>query len=495
MRGGYLFVKILVMKRIFVNETINKIGEKVKVSGWVHVRRDHGKIIFIDLRDRSGLLQVVFANPMSDIGETLMSDIMKKADQLRSEWVVSIEGVVKERPENLKNPKIETGGIELAAEELEILNPAKTPPFEIGEKDKVNEELRMEYRYLDLRDPKMQKNLVKRSEVLRFLNNHLKDNSFIEIETPDLTKGTPEGAREFVVPSRKHPGNFYVLPQSPQQFKQLLMVAGLERYFQIARCFRDEDSRGDRQPEFTQLDIEMSFIEEEDVLSLIEEMMIKLVETVFPEKKFSKKPFPRLNYDDVMEKYKTDKPDLREIKNNPDELAFAWIVNMPLLEYSKTEKKWVSSHHPFTAPSDLSAETLAKAEALAKEGKPQNNEQLGKIKAKAYDLILNGYEIGGGSIRIHDRELQNKIFEILGLTAEEIEVRFGHMLKAFEYGAPPHGGIALGLDRLMMLLMNETSIREVMAFPKTGDDRDLLMGAPSEINEKQLKELHIEVKK
>ena len=322
------------MKRIFISETISKAGERVRVSGWVNVRRDHGKIIFIDLRDRSGLLQVVFANPMSDPAAA-GSDIMKKADQLRSEWVVSIEGTVKERPENLKNPKIETGGIELVAEELEILNEAKTPPFEIGGKDKISEELRMEYRYLDLRDPKMQKNLLKRSEVSRFLNNYLKEQKFIEVETPDLTKGTPEGAREFVVPSRKHPGEFYVLPQSPQQFKQLLMVAGLERYFQIARCFRDEDSRGDRQPEFTQLDIEMSFVEEEDVLNLIEGLMIRLVETIFPEKKISKKPFPRVDYDEAIKKYGTDKPDFRKDpegvasrpygagKNNPNELAFA----------------------------------------------------------------------------------------------------------------------------------------------------------------------------
>ena len=472
------------MQRIFVNETISKIGEKVKVSGWVNVRRDHGKIIFIDLRDISGLLQVVFANPMYDIKDASMSDIMKKADQLRSEWVVSIDGIVKERPENLKNPKIETGSVELAAEKLEILNEAKTPPFEIGEKYKVNEELRMEYRYLDLRDSKMQKNLMKRSKVLQFLNNYFKEQNFIEVETPNLTKGTPEGAREFVVPSRKHPGKFYVLPQSPQQFKQLLMVAGLERYFQIARCFRDEDSRGDRQPEFTQLDIEMSFVEEDDVLDLIERMMIKLVEKVFPEKKIWQKPFPRMDYDEVIAKYNSDKPDLREDKNNPDELAFAWVVNMPLLEYSKTEKKWVSSHHPFTAPS----------KALANEGKPKDSE-LGKLKARAYDLVLNGSEIGGGSIRIHQRELQNKMFEILGVEEQDIEARFGHMLRAFEYGAPPHGGIALGLDRLMMILMNESSIREVMAFPKTGDDRDLLMGAPSKINEKQLKELHIEIKK
>ncbi|MFH1392856.1 MAG: aspartate--tRNA ligase [Patescibacteria group bacterium] len=454
------------MKRIFVEETINKIGEKVKVSGWVNVRRDHGKIIFIDLRDRTGLLQVVFAG-----------DIVKKADMLRSEWVVSIEGKIKERPENLKNPKIETGSIEMEAEELEILNEAKTPPFEIGDKDKISEELRMEYRYLDLRDPKMQKNLLKRSEVSRFLNNYLKDQKFVEIETPALTKGTPEGAREFVVPSRKHPGKFYVLPQSPQQFKQLLMVAGLERYFQIARCFRDEDSRGDRRPEFTQLDVEMSFVEENDVMDLIEEMLINLIKNIFPEKKISSGPFPKLDYDETMEKYNSDKPDLRKDKDDSNELAFAWIVNMPLFEYSKTEKKLVSSHHPFTSPAttDLS--------------KPED------LKAKAYDLVLNGYEIGGGSIRIHQRELQNKIFEILGLKETEIEARFGHMLKAFEYGAPPHGGIALGLDRLLMILMNESSIREVIAFPKTGDDRDLLMGAPSEINEKQLKEIHIKCTK
>ena len=477
------------MKRIFVNETINKIGEKVKVAGWVNVRRDHGKLIFIDLRDRTGILQVVFAGQNKNL--------WKIADTLRPEWVVSIEGLVKERPENLRNSKIETGNVELEAEVLEVLNESETPPFEIGDKNKIGEELRMEYRYLDLRDPKMQKNLEKKSEVLRFLNNYLKEQKFIEIETPDLTKGTPEGAREFVVPSRKHSGKFYVLPQSPQQFKQLLMVAGLERYFQIARCFRDEDSRGDRQPEFTQLDIEMSFVEEDDVMNLIEKTMVELVKNIFPEKKISKEPFPRIDYDEVMAKYKTDKPDLRKDKNNSNELAFAWVVNMPLLEYSETEKKWVSSHHPFTTPADSSAKALASAEALAKEGKSveldMNHPE--KMKAKAYDLILNGYEIGGGSIRIHKRELQNKIFEILGLKTSEIEARFGHMLKAFEYGAPPHGGIALGLDRLMMILMNESSIREVIAFPKTGDDRDLLMVAPSEINDKQLKELHIEIKK
>ncbi len=462
-------------ERIFIEETVNEVGQKVRVAGWVHARRDHGKLIFIDLRDRTGLLQVVFAGQNAEL--------WKIADKLRPEWVVSIEGLVKERPEKLKNPKISTGSVELEADKIEILNEAKTPPFEIGQKDKVGEELRMEYRYLDLRDPKMQENLIKRSEAVRFFNNYLKDRKFVEIETPDLTKGTPEGAREFIVPSRKHPGKFYVLPQSPQQFKQLLMVAGFERYFQVARCFRDEDSRGDRQPEFTQLDIEMSFVEDNDVMDLIEGMMVELVKNMFPQKKIAAKPFPHLDYDEVMAKYKTDKPDLRENKDDPSELSFLWVVNMPLLEYSETEKKWVSSHHPFTSPAENFEEILA--------GKPQDIKRLEKIKAQAYDLVLNGYEIGGGSIRIHKRDLQNKIFEILGLGAEEIEARFGHMLKAFEYGAPPHGGIALGLDRLMMILMNEPSIREVIAFPKTGDDRDLLMGAPTEVNEKQLKELHI----
>ena len=465
------------MKRIFINETIHKVGEKVKVSGWVNIRRDHGKIIFIDLRDRSGLLQVVFANPMSDTKDAPVSDIMTKAEKLRSEWVVSIQGTIKERPENLKNPKIETGSVELVAEELEILNESKTPPFEIGDKNSIGEELRMEYRYLHLRDGKMQENLKKKSEVLRFLNNYLKDREFIEVETPSLTKGTPEGAREFVVPSRKQLGKFYVLPQSPQQFKQLLMVAGLERYFQIARCFRDEDSRGDRQPEFTQLDVEMSFVGETDVMHLTEDLMIDLVKKVFPQKHISENPFPKIDYDDAMAKYKTDKPDVRKDTGDPLELAFVWVVNMPLFEYSETDKKLVSSHHPFTMPADTDMSN------------PKN------LKAKAYDLVLNGYEIGGGSIRIHTRDLQNNIFEILGLESADIEARFGHMLKAFEYGAPPHGGIALGLDRLLMILMNESSIREVIAFPKTGDDRDLMMGAPSEVSEKQLKELHISIKK
>ncbi|OGD35059.1 hypothetical protein A2W39_01625 [Candidatus Azambacteria bacterium RIFCSPHIGHO2_01_46_10] len=459
------------MERIYSSETIKFIGQKVKLAGWVEVRRDHGKLIFIDMRDRAGIVQLVFIPKDKELHQT--------ADSLRSEWVIEVVGSVNQRPKGMENPNVETGSVEVLVENLVILNESKTPPFEIvAAETQVGEEARLRYRYIDLRRAKMAKNLKERHRIVKFMRDFMDTRDFWEIETPFLTKGTPEGAREFAIPSRLHRGKFYVLPQSPQQFKQLLMVSGVEKYFQVARCFRDEDSRGDRQPEFTQLDIEMSFVDDGDVMDLVESMMVELVKKVFPDKKITNSPFPRIDYDEVMKKYNSDKPDLRGNKDDPAELSFLWVINMPLLEYSETEKKLVSSHHPFTAPS----------EALAEEGKPQD---LGTIKAKAYDLVLNGYEIGGGSIRIHKRDLQNKIFEILGLGAKEIESRFGHMLRAFEYGAPPHGGIALGLDRLMMILMNESSIREVIAFPKTGDDRDLLMGAPTEVSEKQLKELHI----
>ncbi|MFA5051343.1 MAG: amino acid--tRNA ligase-related protein, partial [Patescibacteria group bacterium] len=357
-----------------------------------------------------------------------------------------------------------------------------TPPFEIdNETLKANEELRLKYRYLDLRHERMKNNLILRSQVTNFFREYLNKNDFLEIDTPILTKGTPEGAREYIIPSRLYPGNFYVLPQSPQQFKQLLMVAGVDRYFQLARCFRDEDTRGDRQPEFTQLDIEMSFIDEEDILSLIEKMMIDLIEKILPAKKITTKPFPRLTYAEAMEKYKTDKPDLRNDKNNPDELAFCWVVDMPLFEYSEIEKKLVSCHHPFTHPKDEDLNTFEK-EPL-------------KARAKAYDLALNGTEIFGGSIRIHQPDLQNKIFKILGIESSEIERRFGHILEAFQYGAPPHGGIALGLDRLIMILTNEPNIREVIPFPKTADAKDLMMGAPTPLSKKSLQENHLEITK
>ncbi|MEK7123997.1 MAG: aspartate--tRNA ligase [Patescibacteria group bacterium] len=462
------------MARISIEKTPEFAGQKVKISGWVHLRRDHGKLIFIDLRDASGVIQVVFI-PKNE-------ELRKLAETLRSEWVISIEGTVNQRPKGQENPDIKTGGVEMLAEKLEILNEAKTPPFEISEEKEAGEEIRMKYRYLDLRRQRMAKNIALRHNVIKFCRDFLCAENFLEIETPYLTKGTPEGAREFAVPSRLHKGKFYVLPQSPQQFKQLLMVAGFEKYFQVARCFRDEDTRGDRQPEFTQLDIEMSFISETDIMSLIEKILIDLVEQLNKngaDYKISRVPFPRISHAEAMEKYKSDKPDLRENKEDKNELAFCWIVDFPLFEYSETDKKLVSSHHPFTAPKD--------------EDLPLLQSEPAKIKAKAYDIVLNGFEIGGGSIRIHKKDLQAEIFGALGVSEKEAAEKFGHMLEAFEYGAPPHGGIALGVDRLCAILAGEPTIREVIAFPKTGDGRDLMMDAPAEISKTQLKELGIKI--
>jgi aspartyl-tRNA synthetase len=468
------------MKRILAVETIEKAGEQVKLSGWVHQRRDHGQIIFIDLRDRSGLIQLVF---------TLQNkELYQLADSLRPEWVISIEGKVNQRPKNMANPKIPTGEIEVSVEELKILNQAKTPPFEISPSasngKEINEELRLKYRYLDLRRQKMKSNLVWRHKVIKLMRDFMDKQGFIEIETPILTKSTPEGARDFLVPSRLHPGQFYALPQAPQQLKQLLMVAGLERYFQLARCFRDEDLRGDRQPEFTQLDIEMSFVKQKDILDLIEKLLIKIVKelVVFDNnlsKKLTFKPFLKLDYQEAIKKYGTDKPDLRKDPKDPDELAFAWIVNWPLFEWNSQEKRYDPCHHVFTAPQEKDLPLLAQ-EPL-------------KVHSWQHDLVLNGVELGGGSIRIHRRNIQEKIFKLVGLNQEEIEDKFGHLLRAFEYGAPPHGGIALGIDRLLMILLNEESIRQVIAFPKTGDGRDLTMEAPSSVSPEQLKELNIKV--
>jgi len=471
------------MQRTLNINTTKYIGQKVKVCGWVNSRRDHGKIIFIDLRDISGLLQIVFDEKTYDL-----------AKELRPEWVISVEGEIKERPKEMINPKIETGKIELQAEKLEIFSKAKTLPFEISEKkEEVNEELRMKYRYLDLRREKMKNNLILRQKVINFIRDFLTKEGFIEVETPILTKSTPEGARDFIVPSRNQPGKFYALPQSPQQYKQLLMVAGLERYFQIPRCFRDEDPRGDRQPEFTQLDLEMSFVEQEDILQLTERLYTEIVRTLTPEKKISQIPFPRFTYKEAMEKYKSDKPDLRKNpegkisasygagKSDPNELAFAWILDFPMFEWKKEEKRWDAIHHPFTRPQTENIEELKK--------NPD------KILAYQYDFVLNGCEIGGGSLRTYKPEILETVFEVMGHKKEEIRQKFGHLLEAFEYGVPPHGGIAPGIDRFVMILANEPSIREVIAFPKTGDGRDLMMQAPSEVEEKQLKELHIKVVK
>ncbi len=573
------------------------IGNEITLAGWVHRRRDHGGLIFIDLRDRYGLTQIVI-DPSQEGAHEL-------AESVRSEFVLQITGAVRARPEGSENQNMPTGGVEVAVKSLKVLNPSKTPPFEIDIEKDANEELRLQYRYLDLRRERMKNNIVARHKIIKTMRDYMDRYDFVEVETPILIKGTPEGSREYIVPSRVYPGKFFVLPQSPQQMKQLLMVAGMDRYFQIARCFRDEDQRGDRQPEFTQLDIEMSFVDAEDIMSLTEGLMIELVEKFVPNKKLLKKPFPRITWKEAMSKYGSDKPDLRfdmpicdvselvkgcgfkvfadaveqpegvvfalrvegaagftrkqiddltevakiygakglayivmeeagvkspiakffseqgmkelvaecEAKTGDivffgadtfdtaatalgqvrlacgdilglrkaDELAFCWIYEFPLFEYSKEDKRLVSAHHPFTAP--------MKEDVSMLDTDPKH------VRAQAYDLALNGSEIGGGSIRIHDATEQARIFEVLGVSKEDCEIRFGHMLRAFEYGAPPHGGIAWGIDRLVMIFQNEPNIREVIAFPKDQKAKDLMMGAPSEIPAIQVAEMHIEVMK
>ncbi|MEK7473905.1 MAG: aspartate--tRNA ligase [Patescibacteria group bacterium] len=462
------------MQRTMIRDTIAKVGEEVKLRGWVHVRRDMGKLAFIDIRDRSGVAQVVLVpGELSERGKVAMKD-------LRPEFCIAISGIVQKRGEKQVNPNSPTGTVEVLARDIEILNAAKTPPFGLDDTSNINEELRLKYRYLDLRSVRMVKNLVLRDNVIRFFREFLHNEGFLEIETPILTKGTPEGSREYLVPSRLHAGKFYVLPQSPQQFKQLAMVGGLERYFQIARCFRDEDQRGDRQPEFTQLDLEMSFVDQEDVLALNERMFIEMVKAVAPEKHITETPFPRIAYADAIKKYGNDKPDLRKDKNDPNELAFCWIVDFPMFE-DDGNGGIQAAHHPFCMPNPEDVKLL--------DGDPM------KVRASSYDLVLNGYELSSGSIRIHKRELQNKIFQLLGLPDDVIQARFGHMLEAFEFGAPPHGGMAPGIDRIVMILANEPNIREVIPFPKTGDASDLLMGAPSEIEEERLEEAHIQIRK
>ncbi|WP_119072330.1 aspartate--tRNA ligase [Aggregatilinea lenta] len=572
-------------------------GQTVTLAGWVHRWRDQGGLVFLDLRDRWGVTQVTVNQQTAPEAHALARDI-------RSEWVIQVTGVVVKRPDGMENSDLASGAIEVHASSIVVLNRAKTPPFYINKDEKVEEALRMRYRYLDLRRPSMQHNLVLRHNVLRYIRNYLGDRGFVEIETPILFKTTPEGARDYLVPSRVHPGKFYALPQSPQQLKQLLMVAGYERYFQVARCFRDEDQRGDRQPEFTQLDMEMSFVTREDVMDLVEGMMTHVVEDVAGLELVTK-PFPRLKHHDALLRYGTDKPDLRygleivdvsdiaagtsfrvfadnvaagnpvrgirvpglasysrrelseleEIAKSagakglawmaveeggespvrspiakfftpellvmllermqaqpgdlllfvsdtapvvagsldtlrrtlaerlnltdPKKIAFCWIIDFPLFEWNEDEQRWDPSHHLFTAPMWEDVAML--------DGEP------GKVRGQQYDLACNGYEVAGGSIRIHDRQIQEKIFKLIGLDPDIARERFGHMLEAFEYGTPPHGGIAPGVDRLIMLLAGEPNIREVIAFPKTQQAADLMAGAPSEAEPAQLEELHIRI--
>ncbi|HOK41372.1 MAG TPA: aspartate--tRNA ligase [bacterium] len=571
----------------------NNLNQKVFLCGWVNSFRDHGNLLFIDLRDKTGLIQIVF-NP------EINSELHKQAKIIRCEWVIGVKGTVILRSSETINPNLKTGKIEVLAEELEIYNKSQTPPFQLDDYENVSEEIRLRYRFLDLRRPTIQSNLICRHKISSIVRNYLNSNNFVEIETPFLTKSTPEGARDYVVPSRVNPGKFYALPQSPQLFKQLLMVSGFDRYYQIVKCFRDEDLRADRQPEFTQIDLEMSFIDVEDIMSLIEGLLynvfkeIKGIEISLPIKK--------LTYKEAMEKYGVDKPDLRfglelidvtdivknsnfnvfieninkggivkcinakgcatfsrkdiddltkfvatfeakglawfkmtenglessikkfftdeilhslvkETKAEPgdlllfvcdkpeivyaalgnlrihiakltnkipqDKYEFVWIYKFPLFEFDKEEKRWVAMHHPFTSPTDDSIDIMLEH--------PEN------AYAKAYDIVLNGIELGGGSIRIHNNEIQQKMFKALGISEDEAEEKFGFLLNALKYGAPPHGGIALGFDRLVMLLTNSNSIREVIAFPKTQKAVCLMTQAPSEISEKQLKELSIKV--
>lgn len=576
--------------------TIAEEGQSVKLSGWVNRRRDHGGVTFIDLRDRSGFVQVVF-NPDNS------PQAHQEAEPLRAEWVIQVRGIVRQRPEGMKNTNLATGEIEVEVQELKVLNPAKTPPFPINKEEEVDEQIRLRYRYLDLRHERMTNNLILRHRVVKFIRDFLDQQGFLEIETPILFKTTPEGARDYLVPSRVHPGEFYALPQSPQQLKQLLMVAGMERYFQIARCFRDEDQRGDRQPEFTQLDVEMSFIDREDIMALIEEMFTKMVSALVPEKRLLASPWPRMTYQEAMLRFGKDNPDLRfgmelidisdiasgsgfkvfegavssggkvfginasglgdysrkEIDGlveyvsqfgarglaylavtaageqrssfakflsdadqqailkrfdaqpgdlllfvadkaevvseslgrlrvqladrlnlrDPDVLAFCWIVDFPFVVWNEDEKRWDPSHHLFTSP---------KPEDL-----PLLDSDTGKARGQQYDMVVNDYEVGGGSIRIHDRQLQEKVFKLIGLDPEVAAERFGHMLEAFEFGTPPHGGIALGMDRLCMIFADEPNIREVIAFPKNQAARDVMADAPSQVEAQQLRELHLRV--
>lgn len=461
------------MKKLFVSETPSQLDKSVELFGWVATVRDHKKIVFIDLRDRSGIVQVVGGENMKTVSP---------------EDVVRIVGTVKKRPETLVNKKIPTGEIEIEVTEVEILSKSKPIPIPIDTDGyEIDEEVRLKYRYLDFRRNRIIQNLMLRSKVVTYIRTFLTDRSFVEVETPMLTKSTPEGARDFVVPSRLQKGGFYALPQSPQQYKQLLMVGGIERYFQIARCFRDEDPRADRAyGEFTQLDLEMSFVSQEDIMNLTEELFTSIVKTYFPEKYISQTPWPRISHADAVKTYGSDKPDLRKNKDDKNELAFSWTIDFPLFTkqseddffHGSGKAKFAPSHHMFTAPHPDDVHLLS-SDPL-------------RVRGLQHDLVLNGYEVGGGSIRIHDTNIQDQVFTLIGFTSEQ-KKQFSHMLEAFSYGVPPHGGIAPGIDRFLFAALGERSLREVMAFPTTSGGRTAVMNAPSPLEETQLEELGIEI--
>lgn len=462
------------MNRTYIKDLSALKGQEASIAGWIDIRRDQGKMVFFDFRDMTGKVQgVVLPN---------QTTALEVAKTLRPEWVVTVTGKVNARPaKNVQKDK-QNGDIELEVLSITVLNEATTPPLDVTSDGKeIGEDVRLKYRYLDLRRPRLQKNVRNRHKVIKLIRDTLDQKGFVEVETPLLSKSTPEGSRDFVVPSRLGRGTFYALPQSPQQYKQLLMTAGIEKYFQIARCMRDEDTRGDRQPEFTQLDLEMSFPTQEEIIQLNEEMLIKIVQTIYPEKRIQSIPFPRLTHAEAMAKYNSDKPDIRENKDDPNLLAFCWVIDFPMFEKTDTGA-WTFTHNPFSG-------VQAKHEADL-----MSEQNIEKIIATQYDVTLNGHEIGGGSVRNHKPEALKKVFQIMGYSDERIEANFGHMLKALGSGTPPHGGIAWGLDRLMMILENEPNIREVIAFAKTGEGRDLMMESPSSISDEQLMELGIEVK-
>ena len=452
--------------------TKDDIKKEVTLCGWVNARRDHGKVFFIDLRDRYGITQVVFLpKPYKEAYEN--------GKLLKSEFVVKITGEVNERPKGTINEKIPTGFVEVLAKEVQILSASEELPFPLEERIEVGEEVRLMHRYLDIRRKAVLDKLILRHKFNQAFRSFLNQRDFLEVETPFLTKSTPEGARDYLVPSRLNPTKFYALPQSPQLFKQILMVSGVDKYYQIVRCFRDEDLRKDRQPEFTQLDLEMSFVQEEDILALVEELYAFVFKEVLGKEIAT--PFKRISYKEAMKKYGSDKPDLKDIDPScaKDEFRFLWVVDFPMFEYNKEEKRWQALHHPFTSPRTEDIASLDK--------------DLSSIRARAYDLVLNGEEIGSGSVRINTIDLQKKVFEVLGISDEDGEKKFGFLLRSFKYGAPPHAGVAFGLDRLYAIISGSESIREVIAFPKTQKGISPLSGAPSYVDQKQLGELYINV--